>query len=365
MEYSEEYIELENILKGKPTSKWINDDIEVRFNEKNPGKSLVKLHFNSVDKFTDLFDGSLDYSDKGMVEKLFSYYSSTEEFMDSYTAEEDFKSGWVLDYFNDENKVKLNEIIESDFRFGNREKTNKEISEFLLEYYGDQSDQLTHEYAQYYNECLSDSMRELIEKELNGVLFDLNLIPKYNFNEYVTTVKNLFNLYNKVGRDETLSIYGLIKKLIYNMSPGIGNYWDDVWNHGCNNFNKEDFNYYVSRELNYMSEDLEEIIEENPNYQELIKMNEVVNKMGGFGRWLDTPKENRRIKFFKIDFKDGNKVLEFLITKKGGHNHPDYNGSLESISEKRSVSNMEELNNALYHPELFESVKKHLRKFLI
>jgi hypothetical protein len=363
MEYSEEYIELENILKGKPTSKWINDDIEVRFNEKNPGKSLVKLHFNSVDKFTDLFDGSLDYSDKGMVEKLFSYYSSTEEFMDSYTAEGDFKSGWVLDYFNDENKVKLNEIIESDFKFGNREKTNKEISEFLLEHYGDQSDQLTHEYAQYYNECLSDSMRELIEKELNGVLFDLNLIPKYNFNEYVTTAKNLFNLYNKVEQNKTLSIYGLIENLIYDKSPGIGNYWDDVWNHGCNNFNKEDFNYYVSRELDEIIEKIESSYNDNPNFHEYKTMYYIVNKLGGFDKWIPLQKENRFIKF--VNFNGETNTLVFYITKKGGTDNPEYDGSLDSISEKRSVNNVEDLNNEIYHPELFESIKKHLRKFLI
>jgi hypothetical protein len=208
-------------------------------------------------------------------------------------------------------------------------------------------------------------MRGVIKFELSDYLMEYHIIKKYNFKEYVTTVKNLLNIYEKNENNKSNSIFDLLTKLIEDDEPSVGNYWDDVWNHGCNDFNKKDFNYYVEQHLTEMLDRLEEMIEENPNYQELRKMNEVVNKMGGFGRWLDTPKENRRIKFFKINFGDGNKVLEFLITKKGGHNHPDYDGSLESISEKRSVSNMEELNNALYHPELFENIKKHLNKFLI
>jgi hypothetical protein len=37
---------------------------------------------------------------------------------------------------------------------------------------------------------------------------------------------------------------------------------------------------------------------------------------------------------------------------------------LGSPMQSRSVNNLEDLNLTLYHPELFESVKNTLRKFL-
>jgi hypothetical protein len=89
----------------------------------------------------------------------------------------------------------------------------------------------------------------------------------------------------------------------------------------------------------------------------------IVNKLGGFDKWIPLQKENRFIKF--VNFNGETNTLVFYITKKGGTDNPEYDGSLDSISEKRSVNNVEDLNNEIYHPELFESIKKHLRKFLI
>ena len=39
-------------------------------------------------------------------------------------------------------------------------------------------------------------------------------------------------------------------------------------------------------------------------------------------------------------------------------------GKYSKGAEQRVVDNLEDLNLTLYHPELFESVKKTLRKFL-
>ena len=69
-----------------------------------------------------------------------------------------------------------------------------------------------------------------------------------------------------------------------------------------------------------------------------------------FDKWIRIPEKKITIKFISLNEKTN--TLHMQIQKPG------------SPIQQRSINNLEDLNLTLYHPELFESVKKTLRKFL-
>jgi hypothetical protein len=75
-----------------------------------------------------------------------------------------------------------------------------------------------------------------------------------------------------------------------------------------------------------------------------------VTKLGGFDKWINIQNGNR-IKFHDID-RETNK-LRMIYAKKG-----EWNGQM------RSVNNVEDLNTMIYNLELFESIRKILKKLL-
>ena len=101
---------------------------------------------------------------------------------------------------------------------------------------------------------------------------------------------------------------------------------------------------------------LEEILEgvkENLDELDIDEFNKLYNKineLGGFDKWINIPGKNMAVVFKSLD--DKTNKLKMIVHKDGGG------------SEQRVVDNLEDLNLTLYHPELFESVKKTLRKFL-
>ena len=97
----------------------------------------------------------------------------------------------------------------------------------------------------------------------------------------------------------------------------------------------------LERYLDKLLEVSETFLEDSPNKDELIKMFEIINKGGGFKKWIDLPgKEKQKIKF--EEFNNENNSIIYLMYN---------NGKVE----KRSVKTVEELNNAIHQPELFES----------
>jgi hypothetical protein len=71
--------------------------------------------------------------------------------------------------------------------------------------------------------------------------------------------------------------------------------------------------------------------------------------LGGFSNLIDLPEKGIQVLFYKFDTKT-NKLFFDL-----------YKGNKKEI---RSVNNLEDLNLALYHPELLERVKKIIRSLI-
>ena len=80
------------------------------------------------------------------------------------------------------------------------------------------------------------------------------------------------------------------------------------------------------------------------------KLYDVVAKLGGFNKWIKIPEKNISVTFNSLDDKTNKLTLTVHIPM--------------GPAQKRTVNNLEDLNLTLYHPELFESVKKILKKLL-
>lgn len=85
------------------------DDLIVNFkyNEKNPGKSFINLRFDDDEHFFKLFD--LDENDISFLNGIFSnYYGYYEDaFYPHDFGQEDWKRGYLLQEFSEENKKRL------------------------------------------------------------------------------------------------------------------------------------------------------------------------------------------------------------------------------------------------------------------
>jgi hypothetical protein len=164
--------------------------------------------------------------------------------------------------------------------------------------------------------------------------------------KYYTTVTNLIRLY-ELSDLKDLDLYELIKFYAEQKDLGDKNYYEYMYDLMWENFDNHEFNNSIQGELKKLFESSEEYYDVSPNPKELIKMIDVVNKMGGFNKSIDLrPNKEHKIMFFNVD--NQTNTLKFAITKKGS----------TWETEKRSVDNLEDLNNAIYQPELFENRNK-------
>jgi hypothetical protein len=164
----------------------------------------------------------------------------------------------------------------------------------------------------------------------------LTIFEKNMFNKYVTTVNVLLSLY-KMYNDHDLTIQELMSKLAHEFS--VGPYEEYMYEYGCDDFDTESFNNYVSHQLEKILEEIEES-DRFSNLDEFKKVSSEVRKNYDFDKWYPTPKD-KTLKFNirSIDPKT-NKIT--LITQKQFED-----------TKNRSLT-LDEFNSFLYNLELFE-----------
>ena len=271
-EFSDEYIVLKSIVDGEyENDVEVGDNMEVKhFNQNNPSKTFIKLTFEE-EEFLNLIDDLSEYDITDAMNLLNVhnyYYREPQEYLSWDSAEDDFKEGYHFNEFDDENRKILKEIIKFSPDVENIE-DDSNIAYFFLgndkEWGYDVSNMIT-EYQNRYNECMEDGMVDMVKSELSDILNPYNIVEKELLTEYVTIASNLVRLYEETD-SQNLSIKELIEKLITNLNRNFGNYSEDVWNVGCQNFDTEtynkDINYYLKRIL----EKLEDSFDDDADYE--------------------------------------------------------------------------------------------------
>jgi hypothetical protein len=331
------YTQLSMFKNGLVDKTNIEDDLisEVRPN------GIIALRFDTDEDYFRLFD--LTDDDIWTLNGLFSSYGGLELF-DHYTAEEDWNEGYVLNhFFNEENREKIEEIkriIAPNLNLI----VDSESAEFcrkLHNLFDRKIRNIINEYGHQMNNAYVNSMKDKIREELCDVLNSDGIYNvKYCFGRYMTTVDNLIKLYDKYGNKNS-DLHTLLTSLGHDKSVS-NNYLEDMYNYyDSNEFDSDSFNRSVGYELDGIISDMEDS-NKFINIDEYRKIITYLTKKFKFNTWYSRPKDELKtvIKITNVNPKNNKIELEYknrytLITKKGNYD-------------------LEQFNNFLYHPELFD-----------
>jgi len=352
---SETYEFFKNLSNGQEINRWSYPDkliYDVRHTRgSNPTK--VVITFDDDDDFLDVLGIGGDDEDRYTFKRFTGGYYRGD--WDTYRYEDDWSEGYTLQNFNNENVELVNEIL----KFTNptlRMTPNADypilgkIAHFLKTRFKGEIEDLIYDNAEQREECIYDGAKQVIVKETDNPFKKFGIIQKSHAYKFETTVNVILRLY-KLLKAEDEDLKGLLTKL-HEKFPRVDYIggWDGLSYEGwCDDFDKELEQENFKKHLEKI---LDEIRDNSDEYdiEEFNILYDKVHELGGFDKWINIPEKNITIKFISLDEKTN--TLRMQFRKQG------------SSIQQRSINNLEDLNLTLYHPELFESVKKTLRKFL-
>ena len=351
---SETYEFLQNIAKGGEYDRWSYPEHNIISRivpHKNPQSTEVILTFDNEEDFLKIL--GIENEDDYYVWKRFmgNYYYGYD--IDDYHARDSWDEGYLLGDFNEENKQLLSEIlryINPTLRLD--EENYSKISKYLLSHreYVRYVDEIVYDYAVKEDECKERAVVDVLTKETSRPLDKVGIFEVHHGRTFRTTVGVLLHWYRALkAQDEDLKeLLQMLYKKYNNTNPG--DWYELEYNVYCDDFDREGWQQTVNDNLSSLLDKIQEDYDGYQDLDEYKKLSEYVYKLGGFDRWINIPEKKVEVRFTDIDIKTNR--LVFIMKKPGGD------------SQKRSVTNLEDLYTQLYHPELFEQVRKILRKLL-
>lgn len=353
---SDTYEILEEILKTGEVNRWnypeyVRDIIP----SKNPSSTKIIIAFEEDNDFLETLGVDTD-DDKYVWAKFAHQYEY--DYYDSDRYNDDWTEAYVLGGLSDENLQKVDHILKITEPkltvIKNDDGVMRQIAKTLSNKFPRETEDITTDYGKENQECIARAVKEVLIRETKNPFLRFGIVEKDWGWRFETTVSILLNWYRTLKAEDE-DIKGLLKKLIERYQPNAnrGDWYELEYGVWCDDYDSDSFNYEAGRTLDRLISDLEETMSENENYEDYLKMLDVVSKLGGFNKWIPIKKENRVIKFLSIDPETN--LLTFQITSKGG----DF-----GKNEKRSVKTLDDLYTTLNHPELFEHLKKTIQKIL-
>ena len=339
---STEFIKaLRDFAKGKIDARDLenSDDAILEVKTRDPlGQSIVVIDFGEDKSFFE----SLDLSDNDIwfIDAINSYYG-TYEFLDSYSINDEFKSGYIpFGHFSPENYeklIKIASIIIPEESFNDSDEYRVKLADTLDSLFEREiSNILGYYQSEKENEMLTTAQNTTnsdIESFLKSIGFKIH---KY-YEEIQTTPANLL-MWSSFLDLNNMDAISLFKKIAeYKGGDRIAGWYDNVYEfQNDKNFDSEGFNGSVERELDSIMEKLED----DTNIQEFLGFrNRVISKFEG-KTWHDLPKD-KEVQFRIEGFDKNNmKIIVSIFHKTKGY-------------KKIEVSE-ENFNNLLYQPELFD-----------
>ena len=351
---SETYEFFKDLANGKEINRWSYPDKLIYDVRQTRGSNSIKvvITFDDDDDFLDVLGIEKDDEDRYIFRRFMSSYYRDD--WDRYRYDDDWSEGYTLQNFNNENKELVNEILKytnPTLRVieGDNDNLSK-ISRFLETRFKDVIDELIYDSADQREECIYDGAKQVIMKETDNPFKRFGIVQKSHAYRFETTVNVILKLYRLLNAEDE-DLKGLLTKLHekYPQVSYIGDWENLQYESWCDNFDEEleqeNFKKHLEKILDEIRDNSDEYDSEEYN-----KLYDKVHELGGFGKWIKINEKGLSIHFKSLDEKTN--TLSMVVQKFG------------SPMQSRSVNNLEDLNLTLYHPELFESVKKTLRKFL-
>jgi hypothetical protein len=346
---SEIYDALVKISQGSEISNWELQSMDeivdsVKFNSSSPGKSRVKLRFEDSEDYWRLFD--LTDDDIWFANAVHSNYDSF-EFESSDWADDDWKQGYLLQGFNDDNLNKLKEILSiigpRYVKLQNDEDYEK-ASDLIDTMFNRQAEEIKDSYLSHKNQCKERGAVDMIEGETCNAFQNYGIFSLGRcFYAYVTTVSVLLSLYKMVG-DTSLTVYEVLEKIGKEHINVGGSWYDYMYEQDCVDFDEESYQKDIAWELEKIMTNLEEdgFIEEVKEFG--VKLGKILEKYE-FEKWYSLPKNPNGL-FMMNGVKPKEGIIQIIIKK-------DKKGS---DIERRNY-NIDDFSKILYQYELFESKK--------
>lgn len=352
---SETYEFFKDLASGKEINRWSYPDKLIYDVRHTRGSNSIKvvITFDDDDDFLDVLGITNDDNDRYNWRRFTSYYHHDD--WDSYRYEDDWKEGYTLQNFNNENVELVNEILkftnphlrmtpDADYAILHK------IADFLQTRFRSEIDDLIYDNADQRETCIHEGARQVIVKETDNPFKRFGIVQKSHAYKFETTVNVILKLY-KLLKAEDEDLKGLLTKLHekYPNEKYIGG-WDDLtYEAWCDDFDKELEQQNFKKHLEKILEEVKENLDESDINEFNLLFNKIT-ELGGFNKFINIPYKKMSVVFKSLD--DKTNKLKMIIHKDGGG------------VEQRVVDNLEDLNLTLHHPELFESIKKTLRKLL-
>lgn len=309
---------------------------------KIPGQSELIIEFPDDNVFFKALD--LGEDDQWFLNAVTSYYSDY-EFMDSYTGEEDWKEGYIVyGFLNDENKKLLQKIcsvVLPDLQVNFEElsyEDKQKINKTLIDLFPDEIDAIITDYVVEVNSEATQVARDRTSKEINDALENGGFELIQNYDRVKTTVAN-FIMWSHLTKLTKIDAISLFNRIIDKTNKSrIGGWYENTYEFRDDEyFDTESFNREVGRQFDKILEELED--EENPISEFLEFRLKIVEKFG-VNKWNKLPID-KNVEF-KVEGFDREKMKVNLLIEK------QYKGT------RRLKLSEEQFNQLLYQPQLFD-----------
>lgn len=352
---SETYEFLEKLSNGDYSEIYsfnYPDELIGRINEssKNPRSTQIIIEIDNDEKYLNIL--GIDNEDDIWIWNRFIDNSHSYDHYSWDRYRDDFFEGYIFDSLNQENLRLISKIRNlTPVPQTKEQDTQHKLEKYLDTKFYSEIDDIIGIFQTYNDDCVARAVQDILINETKNPFQKFGIVEIYPHHKFKTTVGILLNLYKMMNAQE-LDLSGLLKEIDqkYNNSYSRGDWYELEYNSWCDDFDSLGMNNEIKIELEKIIEQIEETINDDEDFKNYNELFDAVFELGGFERWINLPQKRSTVNFQEL--KTNPTRLKFLYNKP--------NKGMEA----RSVKNLEELNMMLYQGELFENVKKTLRKLL-
>jgi len=339
----ETFAALRNYAKGKIDAHQLMDADKlfdsIKEDYRNPAESIIRIDFNNKE---DLLK-TLGLAD----EDIYFYFDVTSpynsyEFIDSYSAQEEFGDGYgFYNYLDEENMITLSQIaraiLPKKVDFGDAESL-KELSAVLLQNFKREIENIIDEYASEKNYQMNREAYKVVEKELKDYTDSLGF--EVTDTGLRISVGQLIHLYLMEN-----AIHIPLKKLLEKVFESDKQYFgwsDDIYEYANDNdFDSVRFNKYAGQILdNIIDRIVDAGEEEGVDINDFLAMTARIEKKFETGKYYFLPKDKTKETRFKVEgFEFPNMKISVGLQK--------------GLTQKTISLSEQNFYNLLYQPSLF------------
>jgi hypothetical protein len=302
-------------IKNGTISRWNADTVDpliTSYDRDNDDNVTLNLDFNQRNSdYWDLFEWNEGDGDRMYLDMALSSYGMG-DFFDSYTAEEDWKDGYLYAYFDDEQMNRLQKYMKIinpklyECTLGLKERDSGDcrtkVSEFLSKTFERNVDDIISEHTYDLNEDTERGIREYLERDYSDMFAQYGLPMTGSFYRKTVKLNDLINAYRKYNPKFNKSIYGLLKTIINVESIDPPQIADNIYEFRTGDYEYSSTNNAIEKLLDSM----EETINENENLSgDYVEHYDFIKNLGGFDKWVEMPGDKRyMIKITNLDMED-------------------------------------------------------------